>query len=102
MYRGFLTDYNATMKRTLLGGRTPRNFLREYWQKKPLLVRAALPGFKGLLSRKDLINLACRDDSQSRLVMGHGDEWQVEQGPFAARDFSHLSKKKLDTAGTGR
>ena len=93
MYRGFLTDYNATMKSTLLGGRTPRNFLREYWQKKPLLVRAALPGFKGLLPRKDLINLACRDDSQSRLVMGHGDEWQVEQGPFAARDFSHLSKK---------
>ncbi|MEI8385696.1 MAG: cupin domain-containing protein [Nitrosomonadaceae bacterium] len=81
------------MKNTLLGGRTPTNFLREYWQKKPLLVRSAVPGFKGLLSRKDLMSLSYRDDSQSRLVMGQGDDWQVEHGPFIARDFSHLSHK---------
>ncbi len=81
------------MKTPLLGGRTPRNFLRDYWQKKPLLVRGALPGFQGLLTRNDLIGLACRDDSQSRLVLQQKGEWQVEHGPFIARNFSHLSKK---------
>ncbi len=88
-----LRAYNAAMKTTLLGGRTPRNFLRDYWQKKPLLVRGALPGFQGLLARNDLIDLACRDDAQSRLVVRQKGEWQVEHGPFVARDFSHLSKK---------
>lgn len=88
-----LRAYNAAMKTTLLGGRTPRNFLRDYWQKKPLLVRGALPGFQGLLARNDLIDLACRDDSQSRLVIQQKGEWQVEHGPFATRDFSRLSKK---------
>lgn len=88
-----LRAYNATMKITLLGDRTPRNFLRDYWQKKPLLVRGALPDFKGLLARNDLIDLACRDDSQSRLVIQQKGEWQVEHGPFVARDFSRLSKK---------
>jgi len=81
------------MKTTLLGDHTPRNFLRDYWQKKPLLVRGALPGFQGLLARNDLIDLACRDDSQSRLVIQQKGEWQVEHGPFVTRDFSRLSKK---------
>jgi 50S ribosomal protein L16 3-hydroxylase len=93
LLNGVLRAYNAAMKTSLLGGRTPRNFLRDYWQKKPLLVRGALPGFKGLLARNDLIDLACRDDSQSRLVIQQKGKWQVEHGPFVARNFSRLSKK---------
>ncbi len=81
------------MKTTLLGGRTPRNFLRDYWQKKPLLVRGALPDFQGLLTRNDLIDLACRDDAQSRLVVRQKGKWQIEHGPFVTRNFSRLSKK---------
>jgi hypothetical protein len=46
------------MDKTLLGGLSPRTFLRDYWQKKPLLIRAAVPGFNGLLSRDDLMGLA--------------------------------------------
>ncbi len=41
-------DVNATTP--LLGGLSPAQFMRRHWQKKPLLVRQALPGFKPVLS----------------------------------------------------
>ncbi|SCY34490.1 cupin domain-containing protein [Nitrosospira sp. Nsp13] len=82
------------MKTALLGGLSPRNFLRDYWQKKPLLVRGALPGFQGLLTRSELIDLACRDDAQSRLITQQNGKWQVRHGPFALRSFSRLPKKQ--------
>ena len=88
-----LRAYNTPMKTTLLGGLSPKNFLRDYWQKKPLLVRGALSGFQGLLTRSDLVELACRDDVQSRLVMQQNAEWQVRHGPFVPANFSRLSKK---------
>lgn len=82
------------MKTRLLGGLSPRNFLRDYWQKKPLLVRGALPGFQGLLTPGDLIDLACREDAQSRLIIQKNGKWQVRHGPFALRSFSRLPKKQ--------
>ncbi len=66
---------------TLLGGLSPRQFLEEYWQKKPLLVRQALPGFNGLLSRDELFDLACDPDVESRWVRHDGERWEVEHGP---------------------
>jgi 50S ribosomal protein L16 3-hydroxylase len=83
-------DYNRRMIPTLLGGLTPRAFLADYWQKKPLLIRNAIPGFRGLLSRDELIALACRDDVESRLV-SCGD-WTLKHGPMSRRDFR--SRKK--------
>lgn len=81
------------MKTTLLGGLTPQRFLREYWQKKPLLIRQAVPGFKGLLDPQHLMALACRDDAQSRLVTCQRGRFGLRHGPFAPEDFSGLSKK---------
>lgn len=75
---------------TLLGGLTVKEFLRDYWQKKPLLIRQAIPGFKGLLSPQQLIELACSDDAQARLVTHK--QWQLRHGPFASEDFSTLGK----------
>jgi 50S ribosomal protein L16 3-hydroxylase len=80
-------------KSPLLGGLTVEEFLRDYWQKKPLLVRNAIPGFKGLLDPQQLIGLACRDDAQSRLVTHQRGKWGAQYGPFAAADFNGLSKK---------
>lgn len=67
---------------TLLGGLTARQFLSEYWQKKPLLVRGALPGFTGLLSRDEMLDLSCRDDVESRFVSQAGG-WTIGHGPFS-------------------
>lgn len=78
---------------SLLGGLTIQEFLRDYWQKKPLLVRNAVPGFKGLLDPQQLIGLACRDDAQSRLVTYQRGKWEAQYGPFAAPDFNGLSRK---------
>ena len=66
----------------LLGGLGTRRFLEEYWQKKPLLVRGAIPGFAGLLGRDRLLELACRDDVESRFVSRVGGRWGLEHGPF--------------------
>ncbi|MDB5774477.1 MAG: hypothetical protein JWP38_610 [Herbaspirillum sp.] len=68
---------------TVLGGMTPSRFLRDYWHKKPLLIRQALPEFKALLSRAELFALAARDDVESRLVAKNKNRWEMQNGPFA-------------------
>lgn len=78
---------------TLLGGLTVKEFLRDYWQKKPLLIRQAVPGFKGLLGKDDLIKLACRDDAQARLITCQRNIWALRNEPFRPGDFVGLSKK---------
>ncbi len=77
----------------MLGGISPQEFLEEYWQKKPLLIRGAVPGFTGLLSADELAGLACEDDVQSRLVSQVRGKWQLEQGPFAETRFASLPVK---------
>jgi 50S ribosomal protein L16 3-hydroxylase len=67
-----------------------RRFLEKFWQKKPLLARAA-PGHPAdTLDRARMIELACRDDVESRLVIGARNAWRVEHGPFRKRDFARL------------
>lgn len=71
----------------MLGGLTPRQFLRRHWQKEPLLIRAAMPGMKPL-SRARLFALACRGDVESRLVArGARGCWTLEHGPFERAAF---------------
>lgn len=68
--------------KTLLGGLTPARFLREYWHKKPLLIRQAIPDLKPLLPREALFELAAREDVESRLVTHFEQQWQLKKGPF--------------------
>ena len=74
----------------LLGGRTPAQFLSRYWQKRPLLIRNALPGFTGLVSAGELRRMAGRSAVESRLVIRKGRRWLLEHGPFAAKRFAQL------------
>jgi 50S ribosomal protein L16 3-hydroxylase len=75
----------------LLGGISPETFMRVYWEKKPLLIRAAIPGFKPLLDRAELIDLAAQDDVESRLVVqakaDKQGQWRLKHGPFGRRDL---------------
>ena len=77
----------------LLGGLTPEDFLKEYWQKKPLLIKNAIPNFSGLLSPDELAGLACEDDVQSRIVRYKKGKWFAEHGPFDEDDFANLTDK---------
>jgi len=71
------------MRERLLGGLSPRTFLRRHWQKRPLLVRGALPGFRGPHRERGLAALAARDDVESRLVERRRGCWTVTHGPIA-------------------
>jgi 50S ribosomal protein L16 3-hydroxylase len=67
---------------TLLGGLTPAQFMRRHWQKKPLLIRQALPGFEPLLSRQDLFAMAADEAVESRLIVQPPQGWRLRQGPI--------------------
>jgi len=79
-------------KLTLLGGLSINEFLRDYWQKKPLLIRQAIPEFSGLLNPRQLIELACTPDIQSRMVNYKRSKWELHHGPFDEADFPSAAK----------
>ena len=68
---------------TLLGGISPATFMRRYWQKKPLLVRQALPGITPPVTRAEMFALAQQEDVESRLIVAKGDAWKLRHGPLA-------------------
>jgi 50S ribosomal protein L16 3-hydroxylase len=77
----------------LLGGLTPRQFMKHHWQKKPLLVRAAIPGMQPLLDRKALFALAATQEVESRLVVQAGAAgWRMRRGPLPRRALPPLSQ----------
>src|SRR5207244_7539126 len=86
-------SYNSWMTLRLLGGLTPRTFLRRYWQKRPLFVRGALPAFRGVVDERALAALAARDDVESRLVERSGRRWNTAYGPFKS-----VSLKKINSS----
>jgi 50S ribosomal protein L16 3-hydroxylase len=77
----------------LLNNLTPMQFLAEYWQKKPLLIKKAIPDFTGLMSPNDLAGLACEDDVQARIIKQSKGKWSVQSSPFDETDFTKLPKK---------
>ncbi len=79
--------------RQILGGITPTQFLAEYWQKKPLLIKNAIPNFTGLLSPEELAGLACEDEVQSRIVEEINGTWHASHGPFDDADFARLPEQ---------
>jgi len=70
-------------KLPLLGNITPAEFLRDYWHKKPLLIRGAIPGFKPLLKFEKLAEMARQNHVESRLVTQKGGNWDMQHGPLA-------------------
>lgn len=74
---------NIDQPLTLLGGLTPKAFMRQYWQRKPLLIRQAIPGYQPSLTIADIKQLAKRDEVESRLIWRKDSTWKMKQGPFA-------------------
>jgi 50S ribosomal protein L16 3-hydroxylase len=91
----------------LLGGMSPEQFMKRHWQKKPLLIRQAVPGVKSPIDRAALFELASKDDVESRLIVQSPAQaadgpksrkkavaggWSMAQGPFARRALPTLSQ----------
>jgi len=75
-----------------LGDLSVEKFLSEYWQKRPLLVRNALPGVSPPIAADELAGLACEEQVESRLVIhdGSGETWELTHGPFTDKAFGNL------------
>lgn len=85
---------NSDTPLQLLGGLTAREFLRDYWQKKPLLVRQAFPDFVSPIDADELAGLALEEEVESRLVLEHGERpWELRRGPFAEDAFADLPER---------
>lgn len=95
MKRGHVSsaiEVHATRKRPL--GMPPARFLRDYWQKRPLLIRGAFPHSHNAISPEDLAGLACEEAALSRIVLHDPkrDRYTLRNGPFAESDFAKLPK----------
>ena len=72
----------------ILGDIGAEEFLADYWQKKPLLVRGAIIDFEPPIDGDELAGLALEAEVESRLIVG--SDWQMEQGPFVESRFANL------------
>jgi 50S ribosomal protein L16 3-hydroxylase len=77
----------------LLGNLTPAQFMRRYWQKKPLLIRQAIPDIAAPLSRDELFELADQDEVEARLITHFRNKWQLEHGPFAPDELPSVKQR---------
>lgn len=90
-----MSPIDITQAIPLLGGLSPQTFMRQYWHRKPLLVRQAIPGFEAILSRADLCDLAERDDVESRLIVQPqaGKPWVFKRGPLPRRSLPPFKQR---------
>ncbi len=83
------------MKPSILGDLSIEDFLANYWQKKPLVVRNAFPDFEMPFTAEELAGLTLDTDAPSRMIIEHGlppenKPWQVKLSPFDESDFTTL------------
>lgn len=82
------------MSTTILGAMSAADFLAEYWQKQPLLLRGVANGQYLPLDGDELAGLACEPEVESRIVMTHpGPRWELRRGPFDADAFAALGDR---------
>lgn len=85
---------DITQSLSLLAGLTPQQFMKRHWQKKPLLVRQAIPDFQPLLPRAALFDLAGQEGVESRLLIDGDPGWSLRHGPFTRRSLPPLSRPR--------
>jgi len=73
---------NIDQPLTLLGGLTPLEFMSDYWQQRPLLIRQAIPAYQPNLSPADIRKLVKREEVESRMILHDENGWNMESGPF--------------------
>ena len=68
-------------------------FLRDYWQKQPLLIRNPWEAWRNPLAPDELAGLSCEAEVESRLITRTPKTWKVEHGPFDEARFARLGKR---------
>ena len=80
----------------ILGKISKEQFLKEYWQKKPLLIRQAYPNFEPLIPADELAGMSLEEEIESRIILENGPDspWQLLSGPFEEDTFGNLPEDK--------
>ena len=80
----------------VLGDLTVEEFLRDYWQQKPVLIRNAMSEFEPLIPADELAGLSLEEEVESRLIIEEGKTgpWEIRKGPFTEDDYRTLPKNK--------
>ena len=80
---------------SILGQTSASEFLQQYWQKRPLLIRDALPEYESPISQDELAGLSLETEVASRIVEESGADgpWSVQHGPFEEDDFQDMPEK---------
>ncbi|MEM5527320.1 cupin domain-containing protein [Gammaproteobacteria bacterium AS21] len=82
------------MKQIPLGDLSVSQFLSEYWQKKPVVIRNAIANFEPIIEADELAGLACEEEVESRLIINSADQdptkVSLKHGPLAESDFNEL------------
>jgi 50S ribosomal protein L16 3-hydroxylase len=91
--KNFPIEVRGSARRPL--GMSTASFLRDYWQKRPLLIRNAFPDFEPPLQPDDLAGLACEPAALARLIVHDEkrDRWQVNSGPLTEADFAKTPQR---------
>ncbi len=69
-----------------------QTFLRDYWQKKPLLIRNPWTDWHNPLEPDELAGLGCEPGVESRLITHGADMPALEHGPLPEDRFDTLGK----------
>ncbi|AGP48721.1 hypothetical protein PSYCG_05995 [Psychrobacter sp. G] len=78
---------------------TPEQFLSDYWQKKPLLIKQGLPQLIGMFEPGDILGLAIDEDATARLLTQAASkqegqpQWQLKKNPLTEADFDNLPEQ---------
>ena len=76
----------------LLGGLNPAEFMKRHWQKKPLLIRQAIPGMKPLINRTSLLEMLESEEVESRQIVRNGEKWTLKKGPLKRKSLPSLKR----------
>lgn len=68
-------------------------FLRDHWQKKPLLIRNPWTQWVNPLQPDELAGISCEPEAESRLIVRSAGKWAVEHGPMSEDRFGKLGRE---------
>jgi 50S ribosomal protein L16 3-hydroxylase len=85
--------FNITEKLPQIGHITPEEFINEYWQKKPLVIKNGIKDHSWFPDINTIAGLALEDFVESRLLIKNSNKWSCQTGPLLEDDLVNLPTK---------
>lgn len=97
MPKGFMENIQQD---TIFGTLTTEDFLKEYWHKKPLLIKGFHPTPEKLASVENILDMAKDENFESRIIFppNKDNNWIAKEGPVLDED---LKKEEFTVAVHG-